>query len=253
MTQRNRLPIALAIICSFFSTTLFGDDWTYELEPYIQFTSISGDASVGRVTGADVELNFSDILETLDMAAMGHFEAHHKTGWGIALDYAFMDLAASRSNGLGGIVDASVRQGVFEALGMHRSQISNGTIDYFTGIRWWDNDISVRIDPGFIPGTIDTSNEQDWVDLIVGARWTTPINERWHFALRGDAGGLGLEADFTASLSIGARYAMTEIWTLDLQYKATWVDFESGTQGSSEYFAYNTVTHGPVVGFVYSF
>jgi hypothetical protein len=253
MPPKNRLTTALAITCSFFSSTLFGDDWTFEIEPYVQFTSIKGDASVGRVTGADVDVDFSDILETLDIAAMGHFEAHHRTGWGIALDYAFMDLAASTSNARDGIVDASVRQGVFEALGMHRSQISDGTIDYFAGIRWWDNDIGVRVDPGLIPGAIDTTNDQDWIDLIVGARWTTPINERWQLSLRGDIGGFGLESDFTASTAVGARYAMTEAWSLDLQYKATWVDFENESQGNSDSFAYDTVTHGPIIGFVYAF
>jgi hypothetical protein len=40
---------------------------------------------------------------------------------------------------------------------------------------------------------------------------------------------------------------------LDLQYKATWVDYKNGSRGSPGFFQYDTVTHGPVIGFVFKF
>jgi hypothetical protein len=53
-------------------------------------TKIQGDASIGRVVGTPVDVDFSTILDNLDMAAMVHFEAHHKSGWGMVIDYVFM-------------------------------------------------------------------------------------------------------------------------------------------------------------------
>jgi hypothetical protein len=66
-------------------------------------------------------------------------------------------------------------------------------------------------------------------------------------------GGFGLEADFTASISGGFRYKLTEALLLDMLYKATWVDYESGTKGEPGYFSYDTVTHGPLLGLIYKF
>jgi hypothetical protein len=33
--------------------------------------------------------------------------------------------------------------------------------------------------------TEEIAKEIDWVDLVVGARWTTPINKDWKFSLLG--------------------------------------------------------------------
>ena len=98
--------------------TAVAEGWTFELEPYIMATSISGDTSVGRVTGVEVDVDMSDILEKLEMAAMLRFEAHSRSGWGLALDYGFMDLGADISSPRGGVVDADLRQGVLEALSL---------------------------------------------------------------------------------------------------------------------------------------
>lgn len=228
-------------------------DWSYSFEPYVLASSIEGDASIGRVTGVDVGVDMSDILEVLDIAAMAHFEAHHSNGWGVALDYGFMDLRADISGPRGGVLDAQVHQGVFEALLVRQSQSSEGQLEYLVGIRWWDNDIDVDIDPAILPGTASFSVEEDWVDLVLGARWSSPINDRWTLKLRGDIGGLGLESDFTSAVSAGFHYKMTQSIDLDLQYKATWVDFKTGKRGEPGFFEYDTVTHGPIVGVIFNF
>jgi hypothetical protein len=89
--------------------------------------------------------------------------------------------------------------------------------------------------------------------LVVGARWTTPINEDWNFSLLGTVGGFGLESDLTASGAIGVKYVINDLLDLDLQYKATWADYESGTKGTAGYFAYDTVTYGPIIGLNFKF
>jgi hypothetical protein len=58
------------------------DNWQFAIEPYLMATSIEGDASIGRATGVDVDVRFSDILETLEAAFMISAEAYHKSGWG---------------------------------------------------------------------------------------------------------------------------------------------------------------------------
>jgi opacity protein-like surface antigen len=228
-------------------------DWSYQLEPYVLASSIEGDASIGRATGVNVDVDMSDILEVLDIGAMVHFEAHNNNGWGVALDYGFMNLSADISGPRGGVVGAKVHQGVFEALLVRQSGSGNGHLEYLAGVRWWDNDIDVEVDPAALPGTPTFNVKEDWVDLVLGVRWSNPINDRWTLKLRGDIGGLGLESDFTSAVSAGLHFNMTKSMDLDLQYKATWVDFETGSRGQPGYFQYDTVTHGPIIGVIFNF
>ena len=112
--------LILVLTIMFFSTASYAKDWSYEFEPYALISSIDGEAGVGRVSGADVAVDFDAILETLEFAFMGHFEAHHKSGWGASLDYGFMNLGESISGPLGGVTDVDVHQGVLEALALYR-------------------------------------------------------------------------------------------------------------------------------------
>ncbi len=248
----TKLYLFSLIGCLIFpSKATSADDWEYQIEPYMMASSIKGDAGVGRLNGIPVEVGFDDILENLDIAGMIHFEALNNSGWGITLDYGFMDLGADISTTRGAIVDVAVHQGVFEALVINRNQFGDDTLDYTFGIRWWDNDIDISIDPAILSGTIDTSVKEDWVDFVVGIRYSHKLNSQWVFVIQGDVGTGG--SDSTSSFASGFYYKMTDQWTLDLRYKSTWVDYKDGDAGTQNYFAYDTTTQGPVIGFSYKF
>ncbi len=240
--------IFITALCAFVTLPAMADEWTFSVEPYILAANIQGDASIGRVTGAEVDVDFSTILEKLEMAAMIHFEAHSANGWGFALDYGFMDLSDDIFGERGGIVDARVRQGTLEALLIRQSSNEAMGLEYFAGFRWWDNDINVAFDPAILPGTPERKVDASWVDLLVGVRWTRDLSERWQMQLRGDVGGFGIESDFTSALSASFLYRFSQRFSLDLQYKGLWVDYEEGKSGQPGYFSYDTVTHGPIVG-----
>jgi hypothetical protein len=229
------------------------DDWSYQFEPYVIGLNIEGNAGIGRVTGRDVNLDFGDVLDTLDMTFMGRFEAHHSNGWGVALDYAYVDLGDDLKSPRGGVLDAQVKQGIFEALLVRRTQSGDQHIDYFAGLRWWDNEVNVMFDPVILPGTLSAGINEDWIDPVIGVRWTNPLNEKWSFLLHGDVGGAGVGSDFTASAMAGFRYKIKEWMELDLQYKALWVDYETGTAGQPGFFKYDTTTHGPIIGLIFKF
>ena len=56
----------LVLSCAVFSHTAAASQWTFELEPYALGANIEGDASVGRATGAAVEVDLDQILENLE-------------------------------------------------------------------------------------------------------------------------------------------------------------------------------------------
>ena len=111
------------------------DDWSFQLEPYLLGVTIDGDVGIGRVTGAEADVDFGDVLDSLDLGGMLRFEARHESGWGVALDYAFMDLSDDRTSPRGAVLDAEVFQGVFEALLMKAARSGDEQLDYFVGLR----------------------------------------------------------------------------------------------------------------------
>ncbi len=228
-------------------------EWEFSFEAYLMATSIEGDASIGLIRNAAVDVGFDDILENLDMGAMVHFEAIKNNTWGVYLDYGFMDLSGGTESSLGGTVNASMRQGVLEAAVFRRFASADYTIDIYAGVRWWDNDIDLKIDSALFPGTTSASADEDWVDAILGARFYKPISEKYTLTSQLDLGGFGWESNFTASGSLGFQYHISESIILDVRYKATWVDYEDGSLGTPGSFGYDTVTHGPLLGVTFKF
>jgi hypothetical protein len=255
---RTILSVSILFICLLCSTAFSGNDsddgnWQVMIEPYILFSSINGDAKIGRTSGIDVDVDFDDILETLEIGYMGHLEIFYKDNWGLMLDYAYMSLSDDLSLPLGGIISGKAQQSVFEAFFIKRFHIEPGKVDVFTGIRKWDNEIEVNVQPAVWPGTASIDIDESWIDAAIGARCFIPVHDRWTIMFRGDIGGFGLESDFTATLDARIMFDITKSIILDVGYKALWVDYESGTTDTKGHFVYDTVTHGPLIGVIFKF
>lgn len=249
----SRFRLSLLASVFLFSTLTAhaqaGDDWKYSIEPYLLGASIEGDATLGRAAGVPVDVSADQLLENLEASFMINFEARFDNGWGFIADYGFMDLGADTTVGFGGVLDASVRQVVFEAIATRRLDITAGRFEVIGGIRWWDNEIKASFDPAIWDGSLNTEINEDWVDPVVGLRWTRGLSNRWQIRLRGDIGGFGVGSDFSWSASAAVFFQMGERMFLDLSYKALYVDYANDKPGNEGAFAYDTTTHGPLLGF----
>ncbi len=255
--RSSRLIIASALLVSQLALqntfSQSSSNWEYSIEFYGMGSSIDGTASVGRVQGVPVNLGFGDILENLEFAGMAHFEAiNSDKKIGYMFDYGFMNLSLGGS-GQRGIVNADVHQGIFEAAFIKRVVEKGYEVDYYVGLRWWNNDIDVVLDPIIRPGSVRPVVENDWIDIFVGARSRIPLSDRWDFIYQADIGGLDVESNLTYSGSAGFHWKISENLVLDLKYKGLWVDYEEGSPGGSDYFRYDTVTHGPIIGIIKKF
>ena len=219
--------------------------WSFELSPYLAMSSISGTSAIGRPAQAEIDLDFDQIADALEFGLATHFEALHNNRWGLWLDYNYVSLGGSQSAPLGNnTLKVDIKQAVFEGLGMYRQTLSDGTMDYMAGVRSW----RMKVTTDFLTRR---KVDENWVDFIVGARWTQNLSENWKFTLRGDIGAG--DSDFTATAAVGLRYNINEYLDIDMQYKALWVDYESGTPQSVGHFKYDTVTYGPIVGLNFKF
>jgi opacity protein-like surface antigen len=238
----------LAVAGSALAQANTGKSWDHVIQPYILATSISGDAGMGRVSGVPVDVSFSDILENLSMGFMLHYEAEHRSGWGFGIDYAFMELDADTTVGVGGVLDASLRQAIFEGIVTYEMGSGSSQFQALAGIRRWDNDVRASFDPLLLPGSASVKAGDDWIDPIVGARWTNSLSERWQLRLRADVGGFGVGSDFTWNLMATAIFQMNNRFDLEFGYRGLGVDFDNEKDANSGFFKYDTTTHGPLVG-----
>ena len=252
MKSSKTITLVALLSCA---TGAFAEDktWDISIEPYLSAASIKGDAGMGRVSGTPIDVDFSAILENLKMAAMVHFEAQHRDGWGIVLDYGFMDLGADTTVGAGGVVDASIRQGIFEGLISRQIGAEGAGLEAIFGFRWWDNKVRANIDPLILPGSLNARIDEDWIDPVVGIRWTNALSEQWNLRLRGDIGGFGVGSDFSWSASATALYTMSDRFVLEFGYKAIDVDYDNGNASDQGFFAYDATTHGPLLGLIIEF
>ena len=251
MTNKRRFSALATVTLALAVNPANADKWSYTIEPYLMPVQIDGDAGVGRVDDVDLDVDFSDILDSLQLGGMLHFEAHRENGWGFAVDYVFMDLGKNVSGPRGAVVDADVFEGVFEALLIKGPGLRSEGFDYIAGVRWWDIEVDVDFVPVILPETISRKIEENWVDAFIGARWKKQINQKWLFSLRGDVGAG--ESDFTWEVITGFRYRFRDSMAIDLGLRVLGVDYETGTSGQPGYFKYDTTTYGPLVGFAYSF
>jgi hypothetical protein len=113
--------------------------------------------------------------------------------------------------------------------------------------------LKVVLDINLPDGKPTFKGGDDWIDPIFGVRYFTPLSEKWTLVLRGDIGGLGIGSDFTLKTAAAFQYRFNRTFSLDLQYYGVWVDYENGASSSADYFKYDTVTHGLIVGLIIDF
>ncbi|MEH6516119.1 MAG: hypothetical protein V7742_05520 [Halioglobus sp.] len=224
------------------------ENWDFVVEPYLIATAIEGDSAVGRIGEVDVDVDFDTILDNLDMGAMIHAEAVHKSGWGVLVDYALMDLKGDSSSARGGVADVRVKQEVAELGLIRRIQLDKySSYDLIFGIRHWDNELRLKLIPNVdILGQTTFRAEPSWTDGYIGGRYTMTLGGKWKGMISGDV-GTG-DSNFTATARVGVYYSFNETWELELGYKGLWVDYEEGKEGQVGHFVYDTLTHGPLLG-----
>ena len=226
------------------------DDWNFVIAPYALLPSISGDASIGRVDGVDVDVSTGDILNSLDLGAMIQLEARHKSNFGGMVNYAFMDLGQNVDGPLGfSNVQADIFQGLLEGYATYRLPFDTSTLDVYGGVRWWD--IHMNVDATTPLGNPSYSRHEGWVDPVIGARWMPRIASEWRLLLQGDVGGFDLASHFSWCAQGGVLWDASESTSFTLLYKALSVDYETGSRGTSSYFQYDTITQGPLLGVVF--
>ena len=228
------------------------DEWEFVIAPYGQVPAISGDASLGRIEDAEVDVSMSDLLDKLRLGAMLQVEAHHKSGLGFSLNYAFMKLDSAFSGPKDFTsFDGDLFQGIMEGYLSYRVNFDISSLDFYSGARWWNMDIDVSAENAL--GAVSFDRDLNWVDPVVGLRFISKLSDSWRLLLQGDIGGFDVSSDSSYNAMGGVLWEACETFSVAALYRALWVDYSEGTPGEANRFVYDTVTHGPIVGLVFKF
>ncbi|MBK1792645.1 outer membrane beta-barrel protein [Persicirhabdus sediminis] len=223
-------------------------EWAYSITPYIWAAGLSGDVGVnGNI--ADVDASFSDILSNLEFAGFIHADAMKNDKWGFYGDFQYLKINANGSASLpiSNSVDLDVTQIRFE-LGMkYRAyKTDRTTIDLLVGgqYNYLKNGLTLT-GPNRV--VFKDSTSEDWIDPVIGAKWSYRMNEKWTAGLFGQVGGFGVASDFSWQAMATLSYDINECWSIIAAYRNQYIDY------SNDGFVYKTDTSGPVLGASYTF
>lgn len=222
-------------------TTSESPAWGFQFDLYGWAQSLDGDVGLGRLS-VPVDIGFDDILEDLDIAAMGAIGVGYGR-WSFLADFVYAELEADTTV-LRGRVPLGFKQEQFLGnflLGYEVLETGTVNLEVYAGARV--NSIDVELStPRF-----NRSRDKSWADPVVGARFQTDLSDSFFFRAVGDIGGFGVSSDLTWQAMAGFGYRVMDNGSLLLGYRGLGTDYSDGG------FTYDVVAHGPVIGFEYKF
>ncbi len=270
--QRFRIIAVFVFVLLFvssFSRNLYaGENWEFEVAPYIWMVSMKGDVTVKGQT-SDVDLSFSDFLDDLKFAAEAHFEATRKTDrkYGFWLDGTYVKLESDANIGPINLDIQNqfvILEGAF-FLNIHNWELSSNSLntklskpyialDAVAGARYWYVDAELDFKgqgPVGVSGNL--SGDQNWVDPFIGLRSMIYFNDKIRMMLRTDFGGFGIgsASDFSWLGGVTFGYSITKTIELILGYRALYLDYEDGSGNNR--FAMDVWMQNPLIGFNFRF
>ena len=231
-------------------TSELQDDWSLSLSPYIWGAGLKGSiASFPGAPEADVDVDFSDILQNLDLAGMLIAQLHYRR-FGAYTDLIYTSISAEQDTPLGILfddvdLDSEIFIGTFG--GSYRViESEHASLDLLAGVRAWSVDTRLKLQGGALPDQEFEHNE-NWVDPIVG------INARYQFdsgifaTAFSQVGGFGVGSDLTWDAFGGLGYQFNNSVSAIAGYRHLEVDYEH------KGFVFDVEMSGPVLGMTIRF
>ena len=237
---------AAGVVLVLASTPAAASEWQHELAPYVWGSAMEGTVGIGPVS-AEAEMSFSDILDDLEFGFMGAYRAS-RDRYSITVDAIYMGLGVTEK-GPGGTLKADID---VDQIGLEADfgYAVADRVTLFGGLRYVSLDADLRV-TGPLGNELSASEEQDWVDPVIGAIYSWPLADDWTLNLRGDIGGFGVGSDFAWQGMATLRWQFSPRTALGVAYRYLDMDYEDGR--GSDYFKYDMATSGPTMGVIFTF
>lgn len=238
---------------------LVADEWQVQLTPYFWAMALEGDTKVRGIKG-EPDVSFQDIWDNLDYAVMLEGEVR-KGRFGAFANTIYADLGSDAdTDGINIKADATAswsgvggfyRLGPWTVLPEAGALAPKVVVDPYAGVRYTYLDLKLKVRNGGPQG----SDDQDWLDPILGLRTLWQIGENWSVTALGDIGGFGVGSDFTWQAAGMVGYSFDLFGEDNARflagYRALYQDYSSGS-GDNE-FEWKMTLHGPILGLAIAF
>jgi hypothetical protein len=211
------------------TATRAAEDWSYEIVPFLWAAGIDGREGVNGSV-AEVSASFQELLDLVNIGGAMRFTAHRPpVGW--FGEASFVELEDTVDSALGSTRIKSSQ--TYGEGGL--SYEFDSALALYGGLRF--QQLDTRIDTT----AAHQSDTKDWIDAIVGVRWTPVSADHWIAWARADAGGGS--SDLVWLAEAGGGYRWTERWGAYLAYRLLDTDYEHGG------FLYDVRQQGLMLGF----
>lgn len=228
----RRMGLALGAMLMAASTVVpaaeSSEDWQFGLNIYGWFPSISGELNFtppggGSGVGVDAE----DIIDSLQMAFLGSFEAR-KGNWSGFTDVMYLDLEGDNTKSVtdpSGAThelfdaDLELETWVWSFAGAYSVwHEGNSHLDLFAGARLLSMETDLELKgAGPLGGKLKLSESEDLWDGIVGAKGRIALNDHWFLPYYFDIGTGDTELTWQASGGVGYSFGWGDV-VLDYRY-----------------------------------
>ena len=225
------------------------DGWQFAFTPYLFASGVSGTVGAnGRQL--EVDANFGNVWENLDIGLMGTFEAR-KGRLVMFTDLMWTKLSAERDTAGPFYSTAKLGINIFifdPEFGYRLVDSEKGhSLDVLAGVRIWSVENNINVTTGILPG-FDTSARKTWAAPVVGLKGNVNLSRRFFLGGKFDIGGAGIGADLTTQLFGGAGFRITKNIALVGGYRWLQVDYDD-----DEGFIFDTQMSGLLFGAKFSF
>jgi hypothetical protein len=228
--------------------------WRHSLE-IVSFAPISttGSSTIAGRT-VPVDMNLRDVLEVLDFALEGRYEAWNGD-FGVILDANYVGIGDDGPfpAPAGSTFSVNVRQkwlGLLAAYrvvdGTYGANNQRFTVDLQGGARYNSlrQEIIVRTPGGPLP---TVGGDESWWEPVIGARGMWRLNDKWTTVASLNLGGFGAGGnDLQIGANLGFDYRPWERTSLVFGYRYYSIDYSTTLSGGT--FAYDSSQHGPYFG-----
>jgi hypothetical protein len=243
------LLLALFLCASMTAEFAAADnDINWFFTPYVWMSDTSIKASINDRTIAEGEIEFPDMIDKVEAAFQGHLEGYGEH-FGFFVDMTYIS-AQDDSEHEGILVDAEVDTGIVELAAVYNVP---GTgldgLSLFAGARRISVDQKLFLQGVDASGFEHTnSKDNDWTDLMLGARYGINLPGKWHLGLRGDYSMGDTEGALNLQALIGYRVKFWKISGATMfGYRYLEFDLEDGG------FKSELSMSGPMIGMRFDF
>ncbi len=224
------------------------DRWGLTVAPYFVFPNMSGQAGIGDLV-VDVDADPGDIFDKLQFGFMMFLEMSNQD-WAVGVDGLYMNLGQEGQTPiLGREAEADMKQLAIQTNILRRVAV---WAEVGLGARLNSIESGLMVASGDIvlPGR-DVTVKNTWLDPVIAARFTIPMESKWRLGIQGDIGGFGISSDFAWQVFPFVGYRFSQVFELAGGYRAIGMKYETGS--GDDYFLYDMVIFGPQFGIILRF